>query len=36
MVVPTLGYGVTMLSNSPGAPDPTVTGSMSDLQSLLG
>jgi D-alanyl-D-alanine-carboxypeptidase/D-alanyl-D-alanine-endopeptidase len=35
VVVPTLGYGVTMLSNSPGAPDPVVTGIMSDLRPVL-
>lgn len=35
VVVPSLGYGVTMLSNSPGAPDPVVTGIMSDLQPVV-
>lgn len=35
VVVPSLGYGVTMLSNSPGAPDPVVTGIMSDLRPLV-
>lgn len=35
VVVPALGYGVTMLSNSPGSPDSVVTAVMGDLQPLL-
>lgn len=34
VVVPSLGYGVTLLSNSPGDPDPVVTGIMQDLRPL--
>jgi D-alanyl-D-alanine-carboxypeptidase/D-alanyl-D-alanine-endopeptidase len=35
VVVPSMDYGVTMLSNSPGAPDPVVTAIMNDLEPLL-